>query len=148
MNTVVELLILLLGLLVVATPFVLVARLRRSWRYRLAIGIALFTALFVTWVNLAVGIVGGPEHPANLPYFAIIALAFLPALAVRRDSRKLAMIFFLAALAQAALAAATWFTDPGAPVTPRVSLLLFNGMLLAGWLAAATLFHTDREMPA
>ena len=48
---------------------------RRS--YILAAVPSLLAALLVAWVNLAVGIIGEPDHPANLMYAGVVVIGAL-----------------------------------------------------------------------
>jgi hypothetical protein len=44
--------------------------------YRRGVGIAVGTSLVLIWINLAVGIIGSEDHPANLMYFGVLAVGF------------------------------------------------------------------------
>jgi len=44
----------------------LAVRMSRHYAYRAAAGIALVTGFLLVWMNLAVGIIGNEENPANL----------------------------------------------------------------------------------
>ena len=50
----------------------LIARKAGNSSYRVAVGVAVATALLLVWVNLAVGIIGSEDNPVNLLYFAVI----------------------------------------------------------------------------
>jgi hypothetical protein len=53
----------------------LAVRMNRSHAYRGGIAVALAAAFLLTWINLAVGIIGNEDNPANLVFFGIILLA-------------------------------------------------------------------------
>ena len=53
-------------LLVVCCTYELATRLTGNKAYRLAVGIALLGAFLLTWINLAVGIIGNEENPTKL----------------------------------------------------------------------------------
>lgn len=57
----------------------LITRKSSSLIYRFATGLALFSGFFLIWANLAVGIVGSEDNPANLMYFAVIAVGLTSA---------------------------------------------------------------------
>ena len=59
--------------------YVLVAGKGGTLVYRAAVGVALGTALFLVWANLAVGIIGNEGNPANLAYFGVLAVGFIGA---------------------------------------------------------------------
>ena len=101
----------------------------------------LLAALLVAWVNLAVGIIGEPENPANLAYAGVVAVALVGALAARFRPAGMARAMTAAALAQLLVAAVTFVLDLGYPPTPRASLLLFNAILFSLWSGSAALFR-------
>ena len=54
-----------------------VARKALNTRYRIAAGLALAAALLLVWINLAVGIIGNENNPANLLYWAVLVVGLL-----------------------------------------------------------------------
>lgn len=72
--------------------------------HRVAVGFALFTGLFLIWVNLAVGIIGSEDNPANLMYFGVVAVGIIGAFIARFKVEGLALTMFAMALAQAVVA--------------------------------------------
>ena len=69
--------------------------------YRLGVGVALATALVLVWMNLAVGLIGSEDNPANLLYIGVLAVGFIGALIARLRPRAMARALFATALAQA-----------------------------------------------
>src|SRR5688500_17389485 len=55
----------------------LVARKAGNLSYRAGAGLGLLTALVIVWANLAVGMIGSEDNPANLMYIAVLAVAAL-----------------------------------------------------------------------
>ena len=53
---------------------------RRDLAYRFAVGMALAAAFLLVWMNLAVGVIGSEDNPANLMYFGVLAIGFLGAI--------------------------------------------------------------------
>src|SRR5690554_6618147 len=49
--------------------YTLISRQSNNLIYRVATGLALFSALFLVWSNLAVGIIGSEENVENTIYF-------------------------------------------------------------------------------
>jgi hypothetical protein len=47
--------------------------------YRAAVGVALAAAFILIWMNLAVGIIGAEDNPANLMYGGVLAVAIIGA---------------------------------------------------------------------
>lgn len=69
--------------------------------YRLAVGLAVVSALMLVWVNLAVGIIGNENNPANMIYFAVLAVGIIGATAARLEPQRMARALFAMAIAQA-----------------------------------------------
>lgn len=61
----------------------LAVRTSSDWSYRIGAGLAVLASVLLFWVNGAVGIIGSENEPANLLYLAVIAAAFLGAVAAR-----------------------------------------------------------------
>jgi hypothetical protein len=129
-------------LLGVGGLFELVLRGSRDLAFRLGAGVALLAGFLLVWINLAVGIIGSEDNPANLLYFAILALGLVGGALSRFKAPVMARILFAMAVAQALVGAAAlllrWGAD--APSFPRAIIVLtvFFAML---WLAAAGLFR-------
>jgi hypothetical protein len=68
-----------------------------SMKYRVAAGLAIGTCLLLTWMNLAVGIIGNENNPANLLYFAVPMILFLGAIYAEFEAKALARVLFMTA---------------------------------------------------
>src|SRR5688572_13837431 len=84
--------------------YVLVARKAGKIAYRTAVGVAVAAALLLVWINLAVGIIGTEDNPANLMYIGLLAVGFIGALIARFQPQGMARALFATALAQALVA--------------------------------------------
>jgi hypothetical protein len=119
----------------------LVTRKTSNIMYRFAIGLALFTALFLIWANLAVGLIGSEKEMANLMYIGVLAVGVIGSFIVRFQSPGMARILFATALAQALVAAialiAGMYNYPGSSV---LEILEVNGFFTALWVGSALLF--------
>lgn len=69
--------------------------------YRVAFGFAIGTTLLLIWVNLAVGLIGSEDNPANVLYLAVIATVFLGSILARLRARAMARALFVTAAVQA-----------------------------------------------
>ena len=67
----------------VGLTYELAARMPDRHAFRLACAIAVAATLLNIWINLAVGIIGSEDNPANLIYFAVIAIAAAGAVVAR-----------------------------------------------------------------
>jgi hypothetical protein len=73
--------------------------------YRAGAATALLACFLLTWINAAVGIVGGDGHPANLLVGGVLAVALAGAGLARLRPRGLARAMFATAAAQLVLLA-------------------------------------------
>ena len=91
------------GVLLLGSGFAyeLIARKSGHIGYRLAVGMAVVTALLLVWVNGAVGIIGDEDNPANLLYGGVLAVGIIGALVARFRPHGMARALFATALAQA-----------------------------------------------
>lgn len=108
--------------------------------YRAAVGVAVATALILVWMNLAVGLIGNEETPANLMYGGVLAVGIIGAIIARFRPHKMARALFATALAQMlvgviALIAGLGFT------------LILNGFFAALWVGSALLFRRAARKP-
>jgi len=109
-------------------------RLTGNKAYRLAVGIALLGAFLQTWMNLAVGIIGNEENPANLMFFAIPVVGVVGALLVRFESRGMARALVATAIAQALVAVIVLIAGWGCT-------FVLTGFFIILWLTSAQLFR-------
>jgi len=65
--------------------------------YRIAVSIAVFTVFLLTWVNMAVGIIGSDKKDANLMYFSLIPIGLAGALIVKFQANGMAVVAFVLA---------------------------------------------------
>lgn len=118
--------------------------------YRLAAIIAVATALVLAWGNLAVGLIGSENNPANLMYAGVIGVAIVGALVVRGRARGMSRALLATALAQALVAVIALAGGLGASEPPgRLGILILNGFFVAlfalsGWLFARAAHHQAR----
>jgi hypothetical protein len=102
--------------------------------YRAACIAALAAALSSTWINLAVGIIGSEDNPANWIYAGVLAVAAIGTAAARLRPGPMALAMIAAAAAQALAFAGAWAAQLGftGPITVFFCAL---------WLISASLFR-------
>jgi len=105
--------------------------------YKYAVGLALAAAFVIIWVNLAVGVIGEPDNPANLMYFGVLAVGGIGAALARFEPPGMARALSATAGAQALVGLATLIAGLG----PRVGVIVLNGFFLALLAASALLFR-------
>jgi len=76
--------------------------------YRVGVGIALAAALLSIWINLAVGIIGSEDNPANWLYSGVLAVAAVGAIGGRFRPIGMARAMIAAAIAQAVVSWSRW----------------------------------------
>ena len=93
---------LVMGVLLLGTglTFVLISRSSDSIQYRIAVGVAVTAGLLLVWMNLAVGIIGSEDNPANLMYIGVLAIAIIGSLTARFSALGMARTMFATAIAQ------------------------------------------------
>lgn len=116
------------GLLEVAT------RMSHNLFYRLGFGLALVAGFVLVWMNLAVGIIGSEDNPANLMYAAVLAIGAAGVVLARLRPNGMAIALIVMAVAQGLVSATAvlsgYFTVP------------LDAGFIAVWLLSAWLFHT------
>ena len=122
--------------------FEIAARMTGNNAYRAAVAVAVVASFLLIWINLAVGIIGSEENPANLMYGAVLAVGLLGALVARFRPHGMARAMVAAALAQALTAVIALGFGWGSEGEnwPHVIVVL-NGFFAALWLGSAGLFR-------
>jgi len=114
--------------------FEFVVRLNGHPAYRGAAGIALATVFLLTWLNLAVGIIGTEDHSANLLFGGVVLTGIVGACFARGRARGMARALEATALAQVLVAMIAWFSGMG-------DIFILTGLFVALWLTSAWLFR-------
>jgi hypothetical protein len=102
--------------------------------YRAGIAVALATGFVLVWANLAVGIIGSEDHPANTLFYGVLAVATAGALLARLRPRGMARALVATALAQLLVGGIVLVAGSGFPA-------LVTLVFCALWLASAWLFR-------
>ena len=126
---------------IVGGLFELAARATSNLAFRIAVAAAVLCAFLQVWINLAVGIIGSEDNPANWTYFAVVMVAASGAIVSLGNPRGLFLTMLAAAGAQVIFSVI--HAVNGTP-TPFIDLFF-----LALWSLAARLFHrAHRERQA
>jgi hypothetical protein len=122
--------------------YTLVARKMGSVRYRAAIVASIGTGLFLLWSNLAVGLIGSEENPANLMYLGVLSIALIGALLARFQPRGMIITLLATALAQALVTAIALITgQQHLPESSVPEILTVNWFFIVLWIVSAILFR-------
>jgi hypothetical protein len=116
----------------VGMSFELALRRTGSHAYRAAAAVALAAAFTLAWANLAVGVIGSEDNPANLMVWGVLAVGIFGALAARFQPRGMARALAATALAQVIVDVLTLLSGLGfaGPITAFFAAL----WLLSAWL--------------
>jgi hypothetical protein len=117
---------------------------RKSGRiaYRVAVGFALLTGLFLIWSNLAVGIIGSENNPINLMYFGVIIVGIIGALIARFQSPGMAYTMFAMAIAQVLAAVIALIAGMHRlPDSSVIEIVGVNGFFILLFAVSALLFR-------
>ena len=120
----------------------LAARTMANIAYRAAVGVAVSAALILVWVNLAVGLIGTEDNPANLMYIGVLAIGIIGAIIARFRPQGMARTLVATALAQtlvAVIALIARFGSTG-PIWPQ-DILMSTAFFDTLWLISAWLFR-------
>ncbi len=109
------------------------ARASSNLAFRLGAAVAVLTGLLTVWSNLAVGIVGEPENPLNLVYFAVIAVACAGAVTAGASAERLTRAMIVTAVVQAFIC----LVHVADRVAPALAIDAFFALT---WFAAGLLF--------
>jgi len=129
-------------LLVALASYELAERNARSAAYRWAAGITIVAAFFLVWADLAVGLIGGEDNPANLMYLGVLGVPVLGGLAARFRARPMAYVLLTTAIAQLSAGIVALLGNLGAEASgwPR-DVIALTGIFIGLWLAAAFFFR-------
>ncbi|MBI4466003.1 MAG: hypothetical protein HY656_01070 [Acidobacteria bacterium] len=131
------------GTLLVGTglTYELIARKSGKIAYRAAVGIAVAAALLLVWMNLAVGLIGNEENPANLMYIGVLAVGLIGAIIARLEPHGMAHALFATALAQVLVPVIALIIWKPPFTSGVVAVLAVNAFFVALWLVSALLFR-------
>lgn len=125
-----------------------VTRKAGNMAYRLAIGLALAAAFILILVNLAVGVIGSEDNPANLMYGGVLAIGFIGAIIAELRPQGMARVLFAMALAQAlvpVIALIIWKPPVNSGV---LGVLAVNAFFVTLFIGSALLFRNAAREPA
>jgi hypothetical protein len=123
----------------------LVVRQSSNRYFRAGVAVAVITALLLVWTTGAVGLIGSEDNPANLLYFAVLAVAVLGALWARFCAAGMTRAMLGAVFVQAVIAVTAFVAELGPPGIDAWRTLFLNGVFVLLWLLAAGLFRRAND---
>jgi hypothetical protein len=135
------------GILLFGTGFAYEMAARRAATpvLRIAWGAALGSALFLVWANLAVGLIGTEQDPANTMYLAVLVVGLIGAGVARLRPGGMAVTLFAMAGVTALIAGVAILAGMGGPLSSPVQILGVNGLFFGLFVAAGLLFRRAAE---
>jgi hypothetical protein len=132
-----------MGILLFGTglTYVLISRNWDSIAYRTAVGVAVVAGILLIWVNLAVGIIGSENNPANLMYIGVLAVGIIGAIIARFQPHGMSRALFAVALAQTLVAVIVLIAGLGYSASPLLEIFIINGFFIALFVGSALLFR-------
>ena len=119
----------------------LASRKTREAAYRAAVGLALGSALLLSWVNGAVGIIGSEDNDANLMYGGVLVVGAIGAIIARFKPEEMARALFATALAQTLVAVIALVGRVGSPYSGPLEIVTINGFFVALFVGAGLLLR-------
>jgi hypothetical protein len=124
-----------------AMTYELIARKLGTSAYRIGVGIACMTGLVLLWINMAVGLIGSDDNPANLMYLAVLAIAFSGTYLAGFQPRGVSRAMFVTAAAQALVPIIAFAINRPDFSPGVVQVMMLNGVFVALWIASALMFR-------
>lgn len=110
--------------------------------YKYAVIVALAAALFLGWMNVAVGLIGSEDNPANLMYGGVFAVGGIGALIARFQPQGMARTMFATAFTMMLVAVIALITgEAQASATPVDRFLGIHVFFAALWTWSGWLFR-------
>ena len=126
----------------------LVARQAGNLTYRVALGVAVASALMLVWLVGAVGVIGEEGDRADLMYGGVLTVGIVGAFIARFRPLGMARVLVAMSIAQALVAVIALIAGKHqAPITSAVELLGLNAFFVALFIGSAWLFRAAARKP-
>lgn len=133
-----------MGALIFGTGFlyVLVTRSAINIAYKVAMGLALGTTLFMTWANLGVGLIGSGSHWGNFMYMGVAAVVLIGSIRSRFTVTGMERAMYTTAITLVLVAVIALVSNmdeyPGSSVNEIIGV---NGFFAILYAVAGSLFR-------
>lgn len=124
----------------------MIARMMSNIKYRAAVGLAVATALFLVWSNLAVGLIGSEDNPANLMYMGVLAIGFLGSIIAKLKPKGMSLVLFSMAFSHIIITVIAMIVRVELlPESSVIEILAVNGFFAVLWSGSALLFRNGAQ---
>ena len=118
--------------------------------YKVAFGLALAAGFFLIWMNLAVGIIGDSDDPANLMYVGVLVIGLIGAVIARfqpagMSKAMYAMVLALAIISAIGLGTGMHLTGR---IPPPANFLFIHAVFIAFFAGSGWLFGRAAQSEA
>lgn len=120
--------------------FVLLTHKAGSRTYSIATGIAVGTALFMMWANLAVGIIGNEDNPANIMYLWVLGVGVVGAVIAQFKPKGMSLALMATAITQVIIVVIAYIEGNGSTFKDFLELITVNGFFIALWIISSALY--------
>ncbi|EGN75494.1 hypothetical protein A28LD_1107 [Idiomarina sp. A28L] len=117
-------------------------RLSSNGSYRMGMVLAILACLLLVWMNLAVGIIGSEDHPANLMYLGVIGIALVSSVFVGGRASAMSWVMVTTAVAQLSISVIALALSLSVDLKPAFFLSSAFAIL---WLVSAGLFKVAAD---
>ncbi|HRE40557.1 MAG TPA: hypothetical protein PLG90_04420 [Ignavibacteria bacterium] len=128
------------------SAFLFISKKAVNWTYKIAVALAVITSFLIIWSNLAVGIIGNEDNPANLLFFVVIAIGLIGIIISQFKPLGMSNALFATAIAQFLvpfIALAIWQPEFNSGV---IQVIAFNFFFVFLWILSALLFRKSSEL--
>lgn len=116
---------------------------RSSLALRAAWAMALLSTFLITWVNMAVGLLGGESNPVNMLLLTVPVLGIIGASLARLQPRGMALVLLAMAALHLALTTVAFFQGWRPLRQGPIDIWAPNGFFITLYLVAALLFWSS-----
>ena len=109
--------------------------------YLVGAGLGIVGSFLLVWINLAVGIIGSENNPANLMYFAVLMLGVIGALLARFKPQGMFKTMLTMAVAMLLIGVVAIFLDPDGYPVGLMRQVFLNGFFAGVFAMSAGLFR-------
>ncbi|HOI29631.1 MAG TPA: hypothetical protein PLZ15_07680 [Melioribacteraceae bacterium] len=126
--------------------FVLLTHKSGNRKYSIATGIAVGAALFMMWANLAVGIIGNEDNPANIMYLWVIGVGVVAAVIAQFKPKGMSYALLATALTQVIVVVIAYIEGNGNTFSEFRELITVNGFFIALWIISSALYLQSAKL--
>ncbi|NMB80313.1 MAG: hypothetical protein GYA14_00665 [Ignavibacteria bacterium] len=114
--------------------------------YKIATAIAVGTALLMIWANLAVGIIGNEDNPANIMYLWVLGVGTVGAVISWFKPKGMSYALLATAIAQVIVVVIAYIEGNGETFSELRELITVNGFFIALWVISSQLFRKAAQI--